>query len=375
MPIGFVYRVADAIRCACPIVDESIDAPLAIRGQRKRMTNQPPPVLRIGMIGAGWVTQHHLAAWRREASRARVVAIADPSVDRARSRSQSYGIHSVYESAAAMFASERLDAVDIATPRETHAELVRLAASHGVSALCQKPLAPTLELARALVEEVDKVAGMRLMVHENWRFRAYYRQIAQWLRGGRIGRVLQAQMTLASSGLLPNERGALPLLVRQPFMASLERALVSEILIHHLDTLRSLLGEMRVVHARIGRQSEAMSGEDHAAITLDTAEGATVQLLANLCAHGEPATLTDRLLLVGQTGTIRLDADVLVCSSAEPAHLRFDLDACYADSYAAAIGHFLDGLTSGAPFETGPLDNLRTLRLVEDVYAQAKDAR
>ena len=274
-----------------------------------------------------------------------------------------------------MFASERLDAVDIATPRETHADLVRLAASHGVPVLCQKPLAPTLDLARALVEEIDKVAGMRLMVHENWRFRAYYRQIAKLLSEGRIGRVVQAQMTLASSALLPNEHGALPLLERQPFFASLERALVAEILIHHLDTLRFLLGEMRVVHARIGRHSEAIRGEDHAQVTLDTAEGATVQLLANLGAHGEPPTLTDRLLLVGQTGTIRLDADTLVCRSAEPEQFRFDLDACYADSYAATIGHFLDALTTGAPFETGPRDNLLTLRLVEDVYAQALVAR
>ncbi|HQS48725.1 MAG TPA: gfo/Idh/MocA family oxidoreductase, partial [Xanthobacteraceae bacterium] len=39
--------------------------------------------LRIGLIGAGWVTQHHLVGWRELAGRARVVAIADPSPERA----------------------------------------------------------------------------------------------------------------------------------------------------------------------------------------------------------------------------------------------------------------------------------------------------
>ena len=36
-------------------------------------------MLRMGLIGAGWVTQHHLDAYRQLADRVRIVAIADPS--------------------------------------------------------------------------------------------------------------------------------------------------------------------------------------------------------------------------------------------------------------------------------------------------------
>jgi predicted dehydrogenase len=327
-------------------------------------------VLRIGLIGAGWVTQHHLAGWQREASRARVVAIADPSIANATARAEAFGIASVYTDAAELFAKETLDAVDIAAPRETHAELVRLAAAHGIATICQKPLAPTFEAAEQLVADVNAVAGMRLMVHENWRFRPYYRQIATWLREGRIGAVDQAQMTLFSSGLIADAKGVLPALERQPFIGTLDRALVMEVLIHHIDTLRFLLGEMTVVHARTGRRSQAMTGEDRASITFDTADGATVSLLANLGAHGEPPALVDRLVLVGERGTIRLQGDTLSCAGAAPATLRYDMPQCYSDSYAATISHFVDALASNAAFETSPADNLRTLRLVEDIYAQ-----
>ena len=65
--------------------------------------------------------------------------------------------------AAAMFAAEKLDAVDIATWRETHVELTRLAAAHRVHVLCQKPLAPTLAEAESLAAEV--AGRIRLMVH------------------------------------------------------------------------------------------------------------------------------------------------------------------------------------------------------------------
>ena len=329
--------------------------------------------LRVGLIGAGWVTQHHLAAWQREAVRARVVAIADPSLSHAQSRADAFDIPSVYADAQSMFAREPLDAVDIASPRETHALLVRLAASHGIPTLCQKPLAPTFNAAAQLVADIagiDGIDGMRLMVHENWRFRPCYRQIAEWLRADRIGRVHQAQMTLLSAGLLPDARGVLPALERQPFIATLDRALVMEILIHHIDTLRFLLGEMAVAHARTGRHTGALAGEDRATIVFETMAGATVLLLANLGVHGEPAALADQLTLIGERGTIRLRGHTLSREGERPDFHRYDMPRCYADSYAATISHFIDALQSGSAFETSPDDNLRTLRLVEDIYAQ-----
>ena len=47
-------------------------------------------VRRIGLIGAGWVTQHHLAGWAALRGRAEVVAIADPSAERRGARAVSY---------------------------------------------------------------------------------------------------------------------------------------------------------------------------------------------------------------------------------------------------------------------------------------------
>ncbi|HSW03916.1 Gfo/Idh/MocA family protein [Aquabacterium sp.] len=324
------------------------------------------PLLRVGLVGAGWVTQHHLPAWQAIGDRARVVAITDPDAARARERAEVFGIAGVFGSLPEMLAAGGIDALDIAAPREAHAGLVRLAAAHGVPVLCQKPLAPTLAEAESLASEVH--GHIRLMVHENWRFRPVYRLAAQWLREGRIGTVLQAQMTLLSSGLLPDAQGRLPALARQPFIATLDRALVMEILIHHIDTLRFLLGELQLVQARLGRACEAMRGEDRAAISFETSDGAPVHLLANLCVHGEPPAPLDALLLIGERGTIRLDGNTLHCSGAAPAEQVFDLAAGYAASYAATIAHFVDALASGQAFETDPQDNLRTLALVENIY-------
>ena len=323
--------------------------------------------MRVGLVGAGWVTQHHLAGWARLAGRAEVVAIADPNLAAAAHRATEFGIAQTFAGAAQMLDAAALDAIDVAAPREFHAEAVRLAAACGLPVLCQKPLAPTFAEASALVAEVE--GRCRLMVHENWRFRPYYRDLARWLGEGRIGEVVQAQMTLLSSGLVADESGGLPALVRQPFVATLERALVMEILIHHIDTLRFLLGDLSLRLARLGHASAAMRGEDRAFLAFETASGAPVSLLSNLMVHGQPPGLVDRLTLIGTHGTISLEGDTLRCFGPQAGEQTYDMAACYAQSYASVIAHFVDCLGSGAPFETAAADNLRTLALVEAAYA------
>ena len=322
--------------------------------------------LRIGLVGAGMVSRHHLLAWADIADQASVVAVADPSPENAARRVAEFEIPKSYASAEAMLASTELDAVDIAAPRQMHAPLVRLAAKRGLPVLCQKPLAPNLHEAIELAAEVKNQT--RLMVHENWRFRGYYRDAACWLREGRIGTVKQAQLTLLTSGVLPGPDEVRPALQRQPFMRREKRMLVAEVLIHHLDTLRMLLGPLRVTAAELSRSFSEMAGEDGAVIQLKAAGGAAVTVFASFAAHGFPTTQVDRLDILGDAGSIRLDGAQLTRSGASPAERHYDLAAEYQGSYNRTIAHFVKSLRDNTPFETAPEDNIETLRLVEDCY-------
>jgi D-apiose dehydrogenase len=322
--------------------------------------------LRVGLIGAGMVSRHHLIAWADIADQARVVAIADPSADNAARRAGEFGISKTYANAEAMLAADELDAVDIAAPREMHAPLVLLAAKRRLPVLCQKPLAPNLQEASALAAEVKDQT--RLMVHENWRFRGYYRDAAAWLRENRIGNVKQAQLTLLTSGVLPGPDGLCPALERQPFMRRERRMLVAEVLIHHLDTLRMLLGPLRVTAAQLSRSSDELVGEDGAVIQLKADGGAGVTVFASFAAHGHPAAQVDRLEILGDKGAIKLDGPSLTCSGTSPAERTYDLPTEYQGSYNRTIAHFVRSLRDNMPFETAPQDNLETLRLVEDCY-------
>lgn len=322
--------------------------------------------LRVGLAGAGWVSQHHLDSWARLADRAHVVAIADPNPAAARGRASAYGIPAVYGSVDAMLDAERLDAIDVAAPREAHAPICRLAARHGLAILCQKPLAPTLAEAEALA--ADAGGRVPFMVHENWRFRPHYRQVAAWLRDGRIGDVRTVTMALLTSGLVADAAGARPALVRQPMLATLERFLLMEVMIHLVDTLRFLLGPLTLAAATLGRSCPVVSGEDRASLFLTTAGGAAVSLVGDFMAHGYPPDQFDRLEIVGTRGTISLERDRLRLRGDADEDVALDLPANYKASYAAAIAHFVERLAGGQPFETSVADNLETLRIVEAAY-------
>ena len=144
--------------------------------------------------------------------------------------------------------------------------------------------------------------------------------------------------------------------------------LVAEVLIHHLDTLRMLLGPLRVTAAQLSRSSEQLVGEDGAVIQLKTDNGAGVTVFASFAAHGHPAAQVDRLEILGDKGAIRLDGSALTCSGASPAENTYDLPTEYQGSYNRTIAHFVQSLRDNMPFETAPQDNLETLRLVEDCY-------
>ncbi|QQA41940.1 Gfo/Idh/MocA family protein [Pelagovum pacificum] len=330
--------------------------------------------LRIALVGAGWVTEHHLRAYGELGDRVEVTALADPDPTVRADRAERWGVPRTFASDAEMLAAVEVDAVDVANPREHHAASVERAVAAGLPVLCQKPLAPTWEEARALVDRLPHDA--RLMVHENWRYRPHFARIREWVAEGRIGRLRQATLLARTSGFLPDETGALPALTRQPMLAGLSRMLLMEVLIHHVDTVRSIVGEMELLAAVLGNDTAELQGEDRATMLLRTNSGAAVTLIGDFRTHGQPGGLSDELELQGTDGAIRLEGDRLTLFRRDEtlAEDRPDLAANYTAAYRDAIAAFVEAVATGQGadhFRAQVEDNLRSLALVEQAYAMS----
>ncbi|MEO7244853.1 MAG: Gfo/Idh/MocA family oxidoreductase [Rubrivivax sp.] len=326
--------------------------------------------LRVGLAGAGMVSAFHLPAWRALADQVELVAVADPDIERAQAAARQYGVPRAWRSLDDMLAGELLDAVDLMTPPHLHAEQCLAAAAAGVAVLCQKPLAPSAGQARQLIGAVG--SRVRLMVHENWRFRPHYRQVRRWLDEGRIGELRSAELQTLSCGLLPDAEGRMPALVRQPLLATLPRMMVAEVLVHHLDIVCWLAGPARVVQASLQHAVSQISGESAATIVLACAGGARFEVGGDMAAARALPTLRDELALTGSLASITLRGTRLHLSGDAPEASMVDLEADYADSYIGAIGHFVYALRNDHPFEATLEDHLDVLELVDEAYRQAR---
>lgn len=336
-----------------------------------------PARLRGALIGCGFVSEHHLAAWRLQAE-AELVAVCDVRPDRlARAASLAPGARH-YADAAAMLDSERPDFVEICTRPDSHRPLVELAAGRGAHVLCQKPASPDRDDLLAMIAACER-AGVRLMIHENWRFRPWYRAMRAALDSGVVGRAIRLRLSHRDTRALRPDGFA-----DQPYFASMPRLILFEMGPHLIDTARYLLGEVRSVAATLDRFGPGHPGEDVATLILRFASGALGLLDLSWCAPADvsrPEWALNETIVEGTQATLRLLPDgsllrVGLDGSTRPVPVNLPpTDRVYLDGYAATQAHFVDGLLRGIPHETGGSETLRTMDVLWTAYQSASEAR
>jgi myo-inositol 2-dehydrogenase/D-chiro-inositol 1-dehydrogenase len=141
---------------------------------------------RIGIIGTGNIGTSHAESLTHEVSGAVVSVVYDPDLDRARSVAAHIGARTA-DDARGLIESEDVDAVLIASPDELHAEQALQCLAVGKPALVEKPLAPALADAHAVVA-AEVALGQRLLTLGFMRrFDPGYQQLKQQLDSQAVG--------------------------------------------------------------------------------------------------------------------------------------------------------------------------------------------
>ena len=218
--------------------------------------------LRFAILGTGFWSRFQLAGWQ-ELAGVECVALCDRTRAKAERLAAEFGVPAVYDDAAALLASEQLDFVDIITDVETHSRFVHLAAEHGLPVICQKPMAPDLETARAMVQACER-AGVPLLIHENWRWQQPIRQLKRALVESGVGQPFRAHILYANS---------FPVFENQPFLKELEHFILTDIGSHILDVARFLFGDARSLYCQTTRVNPDIRGEDVATVMMEMGGG------------------------------------------------------------------------------------------------------
>ena len=310
---------------------------------------------------------------------ARLTAVCDLDRERLEKAAERIEGAATYTSAADLFQNEpELDFVEICTQPESHRVLVDLAARHGLPVLCQKPAAMTRADFMAMIDVCDS-AGVRLMIHENWRFRPWYRALRSLIDSGAIGRPIRVRIAHRDTRAIRPDG-----FKDQPYQAKMPHLILMDMGCHLVDTARYLMGEIEAVSATIGRFGRENRGEDVAMLAVSFASGALGWLDFTWCAapdRARPQWALNETVVEGSDATVRVMTDGSLelinptgKTERRPVALPPD-DLVYIDGYAATQRHFIDGLLSGQPHETSAADNLKTMDIVWTAYRSAEEGR
>ncbi len=326
-------------------------------------------MLRGVTVGCGFFSRIQMQAWKRVTG-AEIAAACDVDEAKARAFAQDFGLAS-YTDLDRMIAEQSPDFVDIATRPMTHLELTRRVAAKGLPILLQKPLAETWDEAAQIVAAADE-AGVRLMVNENWRWQRWYRKSKALIEDGRLGRVFYYSMQVRSHDGL----GDSPF-PNQPYFKDMPRFLITESLVHQLDTSRFLFGDIVEIYCKTGKLNPVVRAEDFAQILTEHAGGVRGVIDGSRCSYpDEPGQAMEITRIEGVDGTLRLRHSGDLWIANERVFEGAGLPGYKGDSCRGTQQHFVDCLAAGAPFETPGDEYLaKTFAAVEACYLSAERNR
>ena len=302
--------------------------------------------LRVGLIGAGVMGAVHAQAWQRLPGVLSAMYTPDESARRLARQYNLTGCDTLEDLHA------QVDILDICTPTLTHRPLALGAAQAGLHVICEKPLALSLEDARAIVTGCRN-AGVRLFVAQVVRFFPPYREARRRVAAGEIGSPRVLRLSRVGSPPPPGswlhdeaQSGGVPV----------------DLMIHDLDYARWVAGEVESVYAVQGRRGHQIMVQ----ATLRHVGGAISFVEGGWAAPA--GVFRTSLDLAGTAGLIQWTSDQPPALLAHGPAVQTEqtgaaLPAPEGDPYADELEHAYHSIQTGEPFLVSDRDALSALSL------------
>lgn len=257
------------------------------------MSEQHEPI-GIAIVGAGLMGANH-ARTIMGSDVARLIAITGADADQAAALAAEHGVDHVAE-LDAVLDDDRVDAIVVATPTDTHAAIASRAIAAGVHPFVEKPVTRTLEDAVAL-GDAARAAGITVGVGHVARYFPEYRAIGAAIARGDVGNVAVATL---------GRRCQQPDWAPDHWHTSMPRSggVAVDMLVHDIDLVRAWFGDPDTVFARVVG-SDRHAGLDYALATLTVPGGPICHL------HGswaEPDGFSQSAEICGSLGMLSYDS-------------------------------------------------------------------
>jgi predicted dehydrogenase len=210
--------------------------------------------LNIGMIGYGFMGRAHSNAYCRVSHffdleyRPVLKAVCARSADKAKAFADNWGYESVETDWHKLIERKDIDAIDICTPNNTHAEIALAAAKAGKMILCEKPLAMNGPEGLKMVEAVEK-AKVPNMVWYNYRRVPAVTLAKQLIDEGRLGKIFHYRANFLQDWTISAELPQGGTALWRLDVAAAGSGVSGDLLAHCIDTAMWLNGGITTLNA------------------------------------------------------------------------------------------------------------------------------
>ena len=323
-------------------------------------------MLKIGLLGAGRIAGVHAAAISQN-PQSKLVAISDFYPEVADKLARQFD--AVMRTNEDIIADPEIDAVLIATPTDTHSDLIEAATAAGKAVLCEKPVDLSLERARACLHN-SAPSGVPVMVGFNHRFDPNFAALKASLEAGDIGKAELLSITSFDPAPPPVS------------YIKTSGGLFRDMMIHDFDMANFIMGEapisvMATASCVVDPEIGAAGDVDTAVVTLSYADG-RIAVIKNSrrAAYG----YDQRVELLGAQGLLQaqnmLENTVVKSTDkgvtgAKPTYFFLER---YMAAYAAEWASFVDAVTNGTALPVTLSDGIDALAMAEAATRSAHSA-
>ena len=266
--------------------------------------------LRVGLLGQGFMGEVHarsllaLPVIDPEAPALRLAALAGRDPARLELSRERFGFDRATTDWHDLVEDPEIDVLDNVGPNALHVDPTLAALAAGKHVLCEKPLAPTAEQAWRMWEAAvaaDVTHGCSF----NWRFLPAIQVLRQAVVAGDLGEVLSMQCDF----VVPRreaDRGAW-----RAVDPAQRGGVIGDLIAHHVDLARHLLGEIAAVDAAVGGQGAGPGSglEDRAVALARTESGVPLSFHASRASNWP--TVTGTIEVRGADRSLRFSLEAL----------------------------------------------------------------
>lgn len=263
-----------------------------------------PPYMKtinFAILGCGRIGTRH-AAKLHSTDDVNLVAVCDIIPERAENLANEYGCRS-YTALEDMLKDSEIDFVNICTPSGMHAPHSVECLDSGKNVLCEKPMALSLEDAKAMVECAQKNDQLLYVVKQN-RHNPPVKLVKQLIQEGKLGKPIMVSVDMfwnRNNSYYENDewRGTL----------TLDGGTIFTQASHFVDLMLMFLGKPKSVYSLMGTMNHDIEIEDTGAVTAQFENGAFGVLNYTTCATNK--NFEGSITLIFEKGTIKIGGEYI----------------------------------------------------------------